>query len=82
MYISFINKQTKDIKSDIEIVLLKRHKLLKANDMFIQKNKLYVKIVNFKYYTITETLTNTIKYINKINKYKSVKISLYDLSRV
>jgi leucyl aminopeptidase len=80
MQISFINKQIKDIKSDIEIILLKRHKLLKANDMFIQKNKLYVKIANFKYYTITETLTNTIKYINKINKYESAKISLYGIS--
>jgi len=82
MKITFINKETKDIESDLEIILLKKNKYLKANDMFIQKNKLYVKIVNFKYYTITETLTNTIKYIYKINKYKSVKISLYGISDI
>lgn len=80
MKISFLNQQTEDIKADIEIILLKKHKLLKVNDRFIKQNKLYLKIANFKYYTITETLTNTIKYINKTNKYKSVKISLYGTS--
>ncbi len=82
MKISFINKQTKDIEANLEIILLKKHKLLKANEMFLQKNKLYVKIANFKHYTITETLTNSIKYINKINNYKSVKISLYGVSDI
>ena len=82
MKITFINKTTKDINSDLEIILLKKDKLLKANDMFIQKNKLYVKIANFKHYTITETLTNAIQYIKKTNKYKSVKISLYGVSDI
>lgn len=82
MKISFIDKPTKEIKADLEVILVKKHKLLKANDMFIQKNKLYVKIANFKNYTITETLTNSIKQINKINKYKSVKILLYGVSDI
>ena len=80
MKIKFIDKQTKEIKSDLEIILLRKHKYLKVNNMFIKQNKLYVKIANFKHYTITETLTNTIQYINKVNKYKSVKISLYGTS--
>ncbi len=80
MKISFLNKQIKDINSKLEIILLKKHQYLKMNDIFIRQNKLYIKIANFKHYTITETLTNTIKYINKINKYKSIKISLYGVS--
>jgi leucyl aminopeptidase len=80
MQISFIDKKINDIKSDIEIILLKKHKLLKVNNMFLQKNKLYIKIENFKHYAITETLTNAINYINKINKYKNLKISLYGIS--
>jgi leucyl aminopeptidase len=80
MKIKFLNKKTEDIQADLEIVLLKKHKLLKANDRFIQKNKLYVKIANFKHYTITETLSNTIQYIQKTNKYKSIKLSLYGIS--
>jgi len=82
MKITFINKQLKEIEANIEIVLVKKHKYLKVNDMFIKNNKLYVKIANFKHYTITETLTNTIKHINKTNKYKSVKISLYGISDI
>jgi len=82
MKISFINKPIEDIESNLEIILLKKHRLLKANNMFIQKNKLYVKIENFKHYIITETLANTIKYINKTNKYKSIKISLYGVSDI
>ena len=80
MKISFINKQTKEIEADLEIILLKKHRLLKINDMFIQKNKLYIKIANFKHYTITEILTKTIQYINKINKHKTIKISLYGIT--
>jgi len=79
MNILFINKQIQDIESDLEIILVKKHKYLKANNMFISKNKLYVKIANFKHYTITETLTNTIKHINNLNKYRTVKISLYGI---
>lgn len=82
MKITFLNKHTKDIKSDLEIILLKKNKLLKANERFIQKNKLYIKIANFKHYTITETLADTIKFINKTNKYKSIKISLYGVSNL
>jgi len=82
MKITFSNKPIQNIESSLEIILLKKHKLLKANNMFIQKNKLYVKIANFKYSTITETLTNTIQYINKINKYKSIKILLYGVSNI
>jgi leucyl aminopeptidase len=80
MNLKFINKKIKDIQADIEIILLKKHKLLEANNMFIKKNKLYIKIADFKYYTITEKLTNTIQYINKINKYESIKISLYGIT--
>jgi len=82
MKITFLNKHIKDIKSDLEIILLKKNKLLKANERFIQKNKLYIKIANFKHYTITETLADTIKFINKTNKYKSIKISLYGVSNL
>ncbi len=80
MEIKFLNNKIENIQADLEIVLLKKHKLLKANDRFIQKNKLYVKIADFKHYTITETLSNTIKYIHKTNKYKSIKLSLYGIS--
>ena len=80
MKISFINKKVEDIKSDLEIILLKKHKLLKANERFILKSKLYIKIANFKHYTITETLAHAIQYINKINKYESIKISLYGIT--
>lgn len=80
MKVSFINKQIQDIKADIEVILTKKDKNLKANDMFICKDKLYVKIANFKHYIITETLTNAIRYINDANIYKSVKITLYGIS--
>lgn len=80
MKISFINKQIKDIESNLEIILLKKHKYLKVNDLFIKDTKFYVKIANFKHYTLTETFTNTIQYISKINKYKSIKIALYGVS--
>ena len=80
MKITFIDRPIKEIESKLEIILIKKHKYLKANSMFIKENKLYVKIANFKHYTITETLTNTMRYINKINKYKSIKISLYGIS--
>jgi leucyl aminopeptidase len=80
MKISFINKQIKDIESNLEIILLKKHKYLKVNDFFIKDTKFYVKIANFKHYTLTETFTNTIQYISKINKYKSIKIALYGVS--
>jgi len=80
MKIKFLNKKIEDIQADIKIIILKKHKLLKANEMFIKKNKLYIKIENFKYFTITETLKNTIKYINKTNRYKSIKISLYGIT--
>jgi leucyl aminopeptidase len=80
MKILFKNKQTKDINSNLEIILLKKHKYLKGNSRFIKKDKLYVKVPNFKFYTITKILANTIQYIVKTNKYKSVKISLYGIS--
>jgi len=79
MKITFSNKPIQNIESSLEIILLKKHKLLKANNMFIQKNKLYVKIANFKYSTITETLTNTIQYINNFTvwciKYKDTSLN-------
>ena len=77
MKITFIDKPIKEIESRLEIIFMKKYKFLKANSMFIKENKLYVKIANFKHYTITETLTNTMRYINKVNKYKSIKIALY-----
>ena len=51
MKISFINKQIKDIESNLEIILLKKHKYLKVNDLFIKDTKFYVKIANFKQLT-------------------------------
>ena len=48
--------------------------------MFLKEKKLYVKIPNYKFYTITEIITNVIKYINKINKYQSIKIALYGIT--
>lgn len=78
--ISFVNKKLEKIKTDLEIILLKKHKYLIANDRFLKNSKLYVRINNFKDYTIVGTLTNTMQYINNINKYKSIKISLYGVS--
>ncbi len=80
MKISFIDKPTKEIEAGLEIILIKKHKNLKANNMYLERNRLLVKIANFKHHTITETLTNTINYINKINKYKTIKISLYGIT--
>jgi len=70
----------KDIKANLEIVLIKKHKLLKSNNMFINKSKLYVKIIDYKPYTITETLSNTIQYIQEQYKYKNIKIKLYGIT--
>ena len=80
MKITYTNKLLNEIETDLEIVLLKKHKYLKVNDMFLKEKKLYVKISNYKFYSITEIITNAIKYINKVNKYKSVKIALYGIT--
>lgn len=80
MEIIYINKTLKEIQADLEIVLLKESKYLKVNDMFLKGKKLYIKIPNYKFYTITEIITNVIKHINKVNKYKSIKIALYGIT--
>jgi leucyl aminopeptidase len=80
MNISFINKQLNEIESDLEIILLQKHKYLKANEIFIKDYKLYVKIGNFKHYTLTETIAKTIQYLNKMNKHRTIKIPLYGIS--
>ncbi len=80
MNIHLVNKNIDEIQANLEVILMKKHKFLKVNNIFIHKKTMYVKIEKFKYYTITETLTNTIQHINKINKYKSIKISLYGTS--
>ena len=66
MKITYANKLLNEIEANLEIVLLKRSKYLKTNNMFLKEKKLYVKIPNYKFYTITEIITNVIKYINKI----------------
>jgi len=78
--ITYTNKFLDEIEANLEIVLLKRSKYLKTNNMFLKEKKLYVKIPNYKFYTITETITNVIKYINKVNKYQSIKIALYGIT--
>ena len=80
MKITYANKLLNEIEANLEIVLLKRSKYLKTNNMFLKEKKLYVKIPNYKFYTITEIITNVIKYINKINKYQSIKIALYGIT--
>ena len=69
MKIIYTNKLLYEIEANLEIVLLKRSKYLKTNNMFLKEKKLYVKIPNYKFYTITEIITNVIKYINKINSF-------------
>ena len=80
MKIKFVNKKIKDIKADLEIILLQKHKHLEINNTFIKNKKMYVKIENYKFYTIVETLANTIRNIHKTNKYKKIKIKLYGIS--
>jgi len=80
MQIKFVNKKIKDIQADLEIVLLKKHKFLKDNNIFIKNKKMYIKVNNYKFYTIAEVLTNAIQYIQRKNKYKKIKIKLYGIS--
>lgn len=77
MKILFEDKKLKDIDAHLEIVLVKKHKYLSVNEMFLKDKKLYVKVENYYFYTIIEKLASTIKYIKNTTKNKTVKISLY-----
>lgn len=79
MEIIYENKQIYDIKTDLEVIFLKKHEFLKVNDMFLKDKKLYIKIPNYKFFMINSVVANSIKYINKINRYKSIKLSLYGI---
>lgn len=80
MLIKFVNKKIKKIQANIEIILLKKHKYLKDNNTFIKNKKMYIKVNNYKFYTITEVLTNAIQEIQNKNQYKEIKIKLYGVS--
>jgi len=78
MKIEFLNQKVKNIQADLEIILVKKHKYLKNNDIFIKNKKMYIKIDNYNFYTLTEILSSIIQSIQ--NKYKSIKIKLYGVS--
>jgi leucyl aminopeptidase len=80
MKIEFLNKKIDKIEADIEIVFVKKHKYLNINNKFIKNKKLYIKIKSYKYYHLVEVISNTIRYIINLNKYKSIKISLYGIT--
>jgi len=80
MKIKFVNKKISYIQADLEIILLKKHKYLEDNNTFIKNKKMYIRVENYKFYTLTEVLANAIQTIQNKNRYKKVKIKLYGVS--
>lgn len=68
-------------KIDLKIILLKKHKYLRANNLFWHKDKLLVKIQNYEIISINTTIFNIIDFINKTNSFKNIAIYLNEKTK-